>query len=355
MGGLFDPGHCGDRLADDFTGLCGIGVGFTDRLGGLTRVFRTCVDLRGQLVERCGGLFEACGLTLGPLRKIRGAVGNLVTSGSDRVGRSRQGHDRFLQACDCRIEVGFKLGVLAGEIARESIGQIALRKLGQTVCQTCNDALLNGERTCAFVLGFFPLFFREMTLVLGDAFETDTVGKFVAEAFKRYCQGADFVLSVLARNRSLVVTQAEIVDGFEHRGQGALNQPAACQIEHGKRGKQQGQPACNHQFGLGIDLGADHAFRHIDEDDPAGVHPRKVEREDDAIERLALRILDAADFADRAVRQGLADGVRLSAFIGLHHEGRIRSHEPLGILRDQHHAPGLEGTDCRQLFRKRCK
>jgi hypothetical protein len=104
---------------------------------------------RGDLIERRGGLLETCRLLLRAPRKIIRRGRNFSASNVHRIDIGAETLHRLLQLLDRVVEIGAQLFGFRREHRVNTVGEIAVRKLGEPGCKIIDRNLV---LVCCFLL-----------------------------------------------------------------------------------------------------------------------------------------------------------------------------------------------------------
>ncbi len=167
-----------------------------------------------------------------------------------------------------------------------------------------HDLLLEGRIGEAFLLVLAACGIGRVALFFGGCFEADRVGKLVAEAFEGCGYGTRLVFAVLAGDRLVILAAAQTLNVGDKAVDRALDETTDGKIEADDDGEQYDEAAGDHEHGLFANLCSHDGRGDIDEDDPAGVQARQVERIDEAFELRAVFAGDAIKLGCRLVGDG---------------------------------------------------
>ncbi len=352
-GGLLDPVHRGDRLAHDIAGAFRILAGVVDVVGGRAGIVGAGIDLRGQLVQGRSRFFEARRLLFRSLGQIRRAAADLAGAGADIDDAEVHRRDGFFKGSQRRVEVLLQLAVFAREFIGNAVAEIALRQFRQAGADDGHDVPLQRYRLLAFAFRTTAFVFRFLALALGFCFETAAVGERMAEAFERLGNRARFVRAILADDRLLIAAFAQHLDAGDEATERLLHEGADGEVERQHDGCQNNDACDDHHEGLVLHRRVDRAVRHVDEDDPVGVHVRQRKGIDHAVELLAAIDREVLDDGRRKRREAGLDRIGTFTLVGLHRQILRRRDDPVAALRKQGHAAGAEGMQAAELVGER--
>ncbi|MNS78626.1 hypothetical protein D3C72_1122470 [compost metagenome] len=245
-----DAFHGVHGLLHDLARLAGVVAGMADGAGRLCGVFRTGIDLCGQLIEGGSGFLQACGLLFRAVRKIAGGAGDLTRAVADADDGCVDRGNGFLEAGERRVEVLAQLRIFARELVLDAVGEIALRKRIEACTQHADNVLLHAAVLVALEFGSLALRLGVTTLGVGFSLHLADAGKLRAETFKRGGHGARLIPAFLSGNRHIVAAVTQRPDIGDQRGKRIANK-----ITHGeiKRGDDRGENdnrADDHHVGL---------------------------------------------------------------------------------------------------------